>query len=123
MAFRIGTRRTFSAAHFLRGYRGSCEALHGHNWTVEVELETNELDEIGLGWDFREIKARLDEVLSQLDHKVINDHPYFERRNPSAEELARFIHREFGARTPRALKLRVVRVYESQDTWASYSEE
>jgi 6-pyruvoyltetrahydropterin/6-carboxytetrahydropterin synthase len=39
----------FSAAHFLEGYKGACEDLHGHNWKVELRVSTARLDRIGLG--------------------------------------------------------------------------
>ncbi len=121
--FRVGIRRSFSAAHSLRGYQGSCEALHGHNWHVEVELEARELNELGLAWDFREIKARLDEILGELDHRFINEHPYFADRNPSAEELARFVYRRLSEKAPPGLQVALVRVFESEGSWASYREE
>ncbi|MBW1659729.1 MAG: 6-carboxytetrahydropterin synthase, partial [Deltaproteobacteria bacterium] len=34
--YEIKIIRFFSAAHFLKDYHGKCEALHGHNWKVEV---------------------------------------------------------------------------------------
>ena len=35
----IGKTFTFEAAHWLPGHTGKCNALHGHTWTVEVELK------------------------------------------------------------------------------------
>ncbi len=43
----------FSSAHQLRGYQGECEELHGHNWKVEVEVEGEKLDSVGLLIDLR----------------------------------------------------------------------
>ena len=28
--------RNFSSAHQLRGYKGKCENLHGHNYKIEI---------------------------------------------------------------------------------------
>ncbi|MDR3078012.1 MAG: 6-carboxytetrahydropterin synthase, partial [Planctomycetota bacterium] len=34
--FRLQIEDSFAAAHQLRGYRGKCENLHGHNWRVRI---------------------------------------------------------------------------------------
>ena len=120
--FRLCVKRSFSAAHFLRGYQGQCEELHGHTWYVEAELEAENLDEIGLSLDFKEVNARLDLVLRELDHRLLNDHPYFKERNPSAEELARFVYGRLAANLPDGVAVAMVRVWESENAWAGYTE-
>ena len=50
---------TFDAAHALRGYDGPCENLHGHTWKVEVTIEAEKLDKIGLVVDFKDMKKKL----------------------------------------------------------------
>ena len=45
--FELDIRREFSAAHQLKGYNGDCSNLHGHNWTVEVFIRSEHLDEVG----------------------------------------------------------------------------
>ena len=39
--------RNFSSAHQLRGYRGKCENLHGHNYRIEIYARGRELENIG----------------------------------------------------------------------------
>ena len=70
----------FAAAHQLRKYKGKCENLHGHNWKVHVTVTARELNEIGLGIDFKEIKEALQHVLDELDHCFLNDLPMFETK-------------------------------------------
>ncbi len=82
---------SFASAHQLRGYKGKCENLHGHNWKVELSVEGKALNDIGLLIDFHELKRILGEVLVRLDHKNINEIPPFNRENPSSENIARYI--------------------------------
>jgi 6-pyruvoyltetrahydropterin/6-carboxytetrahydropterin synthase len=90
--FEVMIERNFSSAHQLRGYRGKCENLHGHNYKIEIYARGRELNSIGLLVDFVELKLAADELVQFLDHKNINELPPFdEELNPSAENLARFI--------------------------------
>lgn len=82
---------SFASAHQLRGYKGKCENLHGHNWKVELTVTGDELNEIGLLIDFHDLKRVLGEVLDRLDHKNINEVQPFNRENPSSENIARYI--------------------------------
>ncbi len=123
--YRIHVRDHFDAAHYLRGYQGRCEALHGHRWEVVVALESTRLNELGLAYDFTDLKRLLQEkVLSRLDHRCLNDIPPFDRINASTENLARVI---FGwlqeALDVPSVRLAYVEVYESPDSWVRYSPE
>jgi len=80
----------FSSAHRLRGYKGKCEKLHGHNWKVEVVV-SGEVDKSGIVLDFTILKQCLENVLSTLDHKYLNSIPYFKKNNPSSENIAIYI--------------------------------
>jgi 6-pyruvoyltetrahydropterin/6-carboxytetrahydropterin synthase len=118
--FRIGITRTFSAAHLLRGYKGKCEALHGHNWKVEIQVCANRLDTQGMVLDFGVLKQHTDDLLGELDHTLINDHPYFQQHNPSSEELARYLYRELEKRLDPPVVVARVRVWESENSWAVF---
>ncbi len=88
--FEVMIERNFSSAHQLRGYRGKCENLHGHNYKIEIYARGRELDKTGLLVDFVELKAAADDIVNYLDHRNINELPPFdEELNPSAENLAR----------------------------------
>jgi 6-pyruvoyltetrahydropterin/6-carboxytetrahydropterin synthase len=111
---------SFAAAHRLRGYRGDCEKLHGHNWRVEVCLAAGRLDELGMVVDFREVKAVLGEVLDRLDHGYLNEVPPFDERNPTTENLCRHIAEGLAGRLPGHVAVRRVTCWESQGCSASY---
>src|SRR6266705_174287 len=81
----------FSSAHQLRGYKGKCENLHGHNYKIEIYARGEELNNIGLLIDFGELKTAADEIVKYRHHRNINElTPFDEELNPSAENLARY---------------------------------
>ena len=82
---------TFSAAHSLRGYRGDCERLHGHNYRVEVAVASRYLDAMGVVIDFRELKQLVKGVLAGLDHRYLNDIEALPRAEPICRNIARYI--------------------------------
>lgn len=121
--YQVSVKGHFDAAHYLRGYQGRCENLHGHRFEVVVTLSGKGLDEKGMLRDFTEIKADLKQILAHLDHVCLNDGPPFDVLNPSSENIARFIYGEMKGRladTP--VSLASVQVYESPDAWATYAE-
>ena len=121
--FELDIHREFSAAHSLRGYHGDCSNFHGHNWTVQVFIQSEKLDEIGIAMDFKVLKKELDAVLAELDHKNLNEHPHFKDINPTSENLAMYIyHRLAPAVNLPGVKLARVRVCESASSEASYFE-
>lgn len=113
----------FAAAHQLRGYRGKCENLHGHNFKVEIVVKGEELDRCGMLVDFVEMKAIVNKVLNGLDHRFLNELPFFAAphgANPSAENIARFLHGEIGALLPANASMESVTVYETDRCAATY---
>ena len=117
--FELMVEDTFHAAHALRGYKGPCENLHGHTWKVQVFLRGAKLNKIGLMVDFKEIKSRLNDVLSAYDHKLLNDVIPFATENPSSENLARIIYKKMKKKSQGINK---VTVWESANACASYWE-
>ena len=115
----------FSSAHQLRGYRGKCENLHGHNWKVVLCVRGEELDDTGLLVDFTVLKSMLKEILDELDHTNINDIPYFTRQNPSSENIARYIAEKFRSaldeRGYTEISMDSVTVWESETSRCTYS--
>ncbi len=111
----------FSAAHRLENFYGKCEALHGHNWKVEVFLAGDRLDSAGLLLDFGVVKARTKEVLEEIDHKYLNELEAFQGRNPSSENLAHYLYQRLGAALNReGVKVQRVNVWESDTSCAAY---
>lgn len=119
--YTLTVRTSFSAAHRLREYDGNCERLHGHNWQVEVSVASERLDDRGMALDFRAIKAAVNELLSLLDHRYLNEVPPFDRLNPSSENVARYLFEEMERKIPAPARIARVTVWESEDARADYS--
>ena len=120
--FEVMIERNFSSAHQLRGYKGKCENLHGHNYKIEIYARGRELDNIGLLVDFGELKGAADEVVQYLDHRNINElEPFDEELNPSAENLARYILERVASRVgDERVQVYKVRCYETPTSVATY---
>lgn len=121
--FEIAVEETFAAGHALRGYKGKCENVHGHNYKVRVVVTGERLDPTGLVYDFVEMKKRMGEVIGSLDHKFLNDLEPFIEVNPSAENIAKYFYDELNRRLAASVngaRLREVTVFESDTTSATY---
>ncbi|MDQ1590505.1 MAG: 6-pyruvoyltetrahydropterin/6-carboxytetrahydropterin synthase [Pyrinomonadaceae bacterium] len=123
--FEVMIQRNFSSAHQLRGYKGKCENLHGHNYKIEIFARGRELDHIGLLVDFGDLKTAADEIVTYLDHRNINELPPFDAElNPSAENLARYILERVAARVgDERVQVYKVRCYETPTSVATYQVE
>ena len=117
--YSIKVEAGFSAAHNLRGYKGKCEELHGHNWKVEVVVVSPFLDKIGMVMDFKELKSKVYAVLEKLDHTYLNKIPYFKKINPTSEHMAKYIFTSLKSKLP---DLKSVTVWESENSAATYYE-
>ena len=121
--YEITVERTFSSAHQLRGYKGSCENLHGHNWRVMVTLSSKKLDSLGMIVDFRELKNRVEAVVLLLDHKFINEIAPFDKINPTAENISKYIYDMVAGSLDTAVaRVERVKVWESEKAAATYYE-
>ena len=119
--FEISIEKEFDAAHFLRGYQGKCEALHGHRYKVVVTVKSNVLNDIGLAYDFTVLKQHLGDILSEFDHTCLNDVPPFDSINPSAENIAVTIYNNLKPKLEDSnVSLHHVRVWESPQSWVTY---
>jgi 6-pyruvoyltetrahydropterin/6-carboxytetrahydropterin synthase len=110
----------FSAGHQLKGYKGKCESVHGHNFKVEVAVAGKKLDKTGLLLDFKLLKSELAKVLDKLDHKMLNQVAPFNKINPSAENLAEYIFDKFSQKLPAGVELVEVWVWESERAGACF---
>jgi len=117
--FEVMVKGGFSAAHQLREYPGKCEALHGHNWTVEVTVRSGKLNELDMVMDFTELKESLGKVLGRLDHKLLNELKPFDKLSSTSENVAKYVFDEM-RKTLSAYEIAWVRVWESDDSAATY---
>lgn len=121
--YEVYVKTHFSAAHSLCGYPGDCARLHGHNWIVEVYVRCKELNDIGIGIDFRDIKRAVKDVMEGLDHFNLNDLPAFQNINPSSENIAKFLFREISKKlNSDAIRVSKVKVSETPGAGAFYWE-
>ena len=123
--FEVMIERNFSSAHQLRGYRGKCENLHGHNYKIEIYARGRELNQIGLLVDFVDLKQAADELVAYLDHKNLNElEPFVTEQNPSAENLARFCLEKLAAKlNDDRVEIYKVRCFETPTSVAIYQVE
>ena len=122
--FEVYVKAHFSAAHSLRDYPGDCVRVHGHNWIVETFVKCKELDETGIGIDFKEIKKAVKEVIRGLDHFNLNDLEMFKEVNPTSENIAKFFYLELSNKlNSNTVQVSRVKVCETPGAGASYWEE
>ena len=117
--YNLKVESNFSSAHNLRGYKGKCEELHGHNWKIEAIAESQTLDKIGMVMDFKFIKNELNKILEKLDHKYLNKLKPFDKTNPTSENIARFI---YGTLKRKVAGLKSITVWENPTSSATYYE-
>ena len=119
--YEISVEMDFDAAHSLRGYRGKCEALHGHRFKVVATVRGNKLDEIGLAYDFTLLKKHLGEIMAKYDHTNLNDVSPFHRINPSSENIAATVYDELKKKLAGApVSLASIEVWESPQSRVIY---
>lgn len=84
----IGKTFKFEAAHCLPGHE-KCGRVHGHTYTLTVEVSGAISSESGMVMDYHALKSIVQqEVLDVLDHKCLNDVVTFV---PTCEELVWYI--------------------------------
>lgn len=117
---------TFDAAHQLRGYIGKCANVHGHTYKLEVCIAGQQVSEIGMLYDFFDLKKLMQGVVEELDHHFINEIPPYDEINPTAENMAYQVYqrlkRQLSEQNP-ALKLKHVQIWETPTCSATYSED
>ncbi len=118
--FELKAQLYFSAAHHLLNYDGECENQHGHNWLVEAYVKGEALDKSNILVDYKVLKKELKAVLDLLDHKDINELPYFKNESPSSEIIAMFIYNKLKEKIVQVSK---ISVWETATSCASYYEE
>ena len=95
--YEVSVQQHFDAAHYLRGYQGKCERLHGHRFQVVANIKAEQIDEVGLAYDFVQLRQQLGEIVGRFDHTCLNEVPPFDKINPSSENIASTIYGELQA--------------------------
>lgn len=111
---------TFEASHTLAHHDGKCAHLHGHSYSVSLELSGPSLQKRGPGTnmlcDFAHISAAVKPVLQKhLDHQHLNDS--LDTDSPTAEFIARWLYERLCPKLP---LLDAVTVKETATAAATY---
>lgn len=119
--FEVSVEHSFAAGHALRGYKGKCENIHGHNYRVRVVISGDQLNSIGLLMDFADVRRKLKTLADSFDHQFLNETEPFKQINPSAENLAYFFAQELQREVEHGgLRVSAVTVWETDSTSATY---
>ena len=121
--YEISVDENFAAGHYLRNYKGKCENQHGHNYRVRVSMEGRELDATGLLYDFVHLKQVVQAVIRSLDHRNLNDFAPFDKLNPSAENIAKYIYDEAMKqlkKAPNGAAISGITVWETETSAATF---
>jgi 6-pyruvoyltetrahydropterin/6-carboxytetrahydropterin synthase len=119
--YEISVEQEFEAAHYLRGYRGKCENMHGHHFRVVARLRAKKLDGIGIAYDFTILRDQLGQLLARFDHTCLNDVAPFDKINPTSENIASTVFGELKAVLKGTeVSLSSVQVWESPRSCVTY---
>ena len=128
----IGKDFWFSMGHTLHEHQGKCANLHGHNYKLQVVVESDSLNQLQMVMDFSDLKeivsgviddhydhrfliAEFDpraETLIQIDSTVVVV-PY----NPTAEMVAQAIKTSIGVNLHTARLFKIV-LWETESSYA-----
>ena len=112
----LHTEVVIDSSHYLKGYEGNCKRIHGHSWFIEVWIKGNasQLDDVGILFDFGNIKKLKD----KYDHQLINEISPFDKINPTAENLCEQFYYELKDESPKlSFKIRVYETKVGKETW------
>ena len=122
--FAVGVRHRLRALHSLEAQGGSEAFPHAHDYLVEWSCSAGSLDARGYAVDIAEMRAFLAGLCGRLEGADLNGLAFFAARPPSVENLALFVASELrGCASSAPLAASRVTVWESDDAWASWSEE
>ncbi len=122
--YELTIETSFSSAHQLRGYKGRCENLHGHNWKVNIHVVSERLNDLDMVMDFHDMKKIANETIDPLDHSFLNEVFPFTEINPSSENIAKWIFDSLKKRiNSGSVRVSAVTVWESETASATYYED
>lgn len=120
--FTVSVEMSFQAAHQLALPDGTNEQTHTHNWPVTAKVAAAELDNMGVVMDFHELRAQLQAIIAPLENSQLDKLDCFRQKNPSAENVAKYIYEKIKTKLPQAVSIKSIKVGEEQGCWAEYAE-
>jgi 6-pyruvoyltetrahydropterin/6-carboxytetrahydropterin synthase len=130
--FTVCVRDHFMIAHSFEGrVFGPAQKLHGATYVVDVEFRRAALDENGIVVDIGLAADALNDVLTELNYRNLDEAEEFAGRNTTTEFLALVIFERLrklilqGALGQSARELHSIRVvlHESHVAWAAYEDQ
>jgi len=119
--FTISVETSFRASHQLTLPDGGKEPVHSHDWLVTAELASEKLNDMGVVMDFHQLRAMLDEITAELEDTALEKLACFQRNNPSAENVSKYIYEKLHAGLAGGVELRNVKVVEEPGCSATFS--
>jgi 6-pyruvoyltetrahydropterin/6-carboxytetrahydropterin synthase len=119
--FTISVQTHFRALHQLILPDGSKEPPHNHNWIVTANVCSDTLNDMGVVIDFGQLKSAVETITSEFNNISMNRIDYFQRNNPSAENVTKYIYEKLESMLPKEMKLRSIKVEEEPGCWAEYT--
>lgn len=117
--FEISVQRVFHASHALL-IGGDREEPHAHDWRITLVVAGAALDSDGLLCDFHDLEAALDEVIETFQDADLNQTRPFDRINPTAEAVAKYIAESVSGRLGDTVHVDRVSVIEAPGCQATY---
>ncbi len=105
--YEITVTKVFSAAHAIRLQDGSLEPVHGHDWSVQVTVAADQLDEIETVMDFHVLEKQIDGIIQGFNNRCLNEvEPFLDGAvNPTAERVAEWIGKQVARNLPKRVRL------------------
>ncbi len=121
--FKISVQRQFHARHQLILPDGSTERAHEHNWLVKAQVARAKLSQAGFVMNFELLKELLEEITAEFENNSLNELAHFRQKNPSAEQVAKYIYDRLAPALPSEVKLEYIAVEEQPGCQAKYCRE
>ena len=118
--FEISVETHFYASHELELGDGLKEPSHFHDWSVTAEVSSENLNNIGIVMNFHKLKELLENITLKFNKKNLNKIKYFQKINPTAENVAQFIFDKLQPQLPENVKLSGISVIEEAGCIAKY---
>jgi len=119
--YELAITRDFIAQHFLIGGDWGAEnTLHSHHYRCEIRVEGHELDRHGYLVDIVELNDAVNDVITNVADRTLNELSEFAGLNPSLEHFARIFWGELVSRTTLGGRTVTVKLWENERDWAAY---
>jgi 6-pyruvoyl-tetrahydropterin synthase len=121
MTFEVGASKPLRALHRLPWGTEAERQPHAHEYRIEVVVEREGLDELGVVCDLDVLRAGLDDVLGRLEGRDLDEIRPADAEGVTVELLARWLHGALADVVARAGgEALAIRVWEAPDAFGGY---